>query len=492
MADSGRLSEAVKVCDWLLGYPAVAGALETRRDAILGLTPSFEPSGDKRRSTRAVKALEAGSDYWASYPESELGQMIMWRTLLGVAPARQPWTQPLDDHDGRILPNLEFWHPAGLRYDFSLATWFGKDENETEFEIVPGDGTHVLHALAKFHPWMLGAWRRVSRFVLLAYLATQDWSRHSEKTSMLVATSNQASTAEQRKQLARDLANSGDDLIVVLQAGFDLKLVELTADTEKIYKAQIDLADKVIATLILGGNLSTNVGENGARAAVEAQVKAGQLPRLRADAEALSTTLHDQSLTWWAEFNFGDAKLAPWPVYPTEPEEDKKAKAETIKTLSDSLSALDKLGFEFDVTAVKEEFGIDWISGRTKPKEPPVVQPKPGSGSPEGGQVPRATSASRLFALASGADPVENRGFIEGQLYTDDVAESATDAALEILQLDQERIMDALNSATSFDDLKSRLRELYRGMDPDALRSVVSRAMRMAYLGGQHAVNEDS
>lgn len=500
MADSGRLSEAVKVCDWLLGDPAVAGALETRRDAILGLTPTFEPSGDKRRSARAVKALEAGSDYWAAYPESELGQLIIWNLLLGVAPGRQPWTEPLADHGGRILPALEFWHPAGLRYDFTLAAWFGKDSRESEFEIVPGDGTHILHTLAKHHPWMLGAWRRVSRFVLLKYLATQDWSKHSEKAAMLVATSVADSTHEQRKALAADIAKAGDDAIAVLQSGFDIKLLELSANTRQIYEAQIEMADKVIATLILGGNLSTNVDKNGSKAAAETQVRAGQLPKLRSDAERLTTTLHDQSLVWWAEFNFGDPALAPWPVYPTEPEEDKKAKADTINVLAEGLTKLDKMGFEFDVEMVKEDYGIDWITGRTKPEPPPppatAVAPADPAAVPSKAVPGRKNQDQQpgafAVALASGASPRANSGFVEGQLYVDALVDSATESAVKgALAEMNEEIVRVLDESTSYDDLRVRLRALYSNATPDVFSGIVSRVLSLASLAGANAVNQD-
>src|SRR5690606_1253376 len=137
---------------------------------------------------------EAGEDFWRSYAETELGQLVVWRLLLGVAPGRQKWSEPLKDHGGRILPVTEFWHPQGLRYDFQRVGWFGKDSQSAEFQIVPGDGTWILHSLAQNRPWSLGLWRRLGKWVLLKTLAAQDWSRHSEKAAMLVATSKDQST----------------------------------------------------------------------------------------------------------------------------------------------------------------------------------------------------------------------------------------------------------------------------------------------------------
>lgn len=413
-ADSGNLYEASTVCEWLLGDTAVFGALEIRRDALLGLVPTFEASGDKRRSNKAVKALEAGDDFWRSYPETELGQLLMWRWLLGVAPARHKWSEPLDDHGKRILPVTEFWHPQGLRYDFNRAGWFGKDTGGVEFPIVPGDGTWILHALALNRPWALGGWRRLGKWVLLKHLAAQDWSRHSEKAAMLVATSDATSTKKQRDEMAADLAAAGGDAIAVLAAGFDLKLVELVANTKQIYEAQILLADTMIAQSIRGGNLSTNV-QGGSHAALDGQVAASETPKIKADGEALSTTIHDQSLTWWAEFNFGDPGLAPWPVYPTDPPEDNKVEAETAKIASEAVAGFDKLGFDFDIEELKQKFGLTWLGERTKPKPVPVVAPlaapptKPGK--PPADPVP---TDARMFAMAAD-DAAEFRDLTEDQ-----------------------------------------------------------------------------
>jgi len=486
-ADSGNLTEAVGVCEWLLGDPAVFGGLEIRRDALLGLVPTFEPSGDKRRSNKAVKALEAGEDFWRSYPETELGQLVMWRLLLGLAPGRQKWSDPLEDHGGRILPVTEFWHPQGLRYDFQRAGWFSRDVNGSEFQLVPGDGTWLLHSIAQNRPWSLGLWRRLGKWVLLKYLAAQDWSRHSGKAAMLVATSKEVSTDKQRKELAADLLASGDDAIAVLQAGFDLKLVELVANTKQIYEAQILLADTMIAQAIRGGNLSTNVDGQGSRAAAETQVSAGEVPKLRADGEALATTLHDQSLVWWAEFNFGDAGLAPWPVYPTEPPADTKVAAETANTAADAAGKFDKLGFEIDTDEFTQEFGITWIKGRKEPPAPPAPNVLPPA--PPGNEPPTGRLMARLASgmLAKGA-----KGFVDGQLYADDVVDSATKEGIALLAEDREDILRVLDEAEDYEDLRAKLRALYVDMDPDAMTGLVARAIKLAALAGSHAVNEDS
>lgn len=511
-ADSGNLYDAATLCEWLLGDEAVASGLEARSQALLGLEPSFEPTGDKRRAGVAVKALEVGQDYFRSYPESELEQLVVWRLLLGVAPGRHNWTEPQATHDGRILPNLEFWHPQQLRYDFTKAGWFGRNTNGSEFPIEPGNGVWVLHALTKHRPWSRGLWRSLARWVIFKWLAAQDYARHSEQGAVLVASNQtenpQGDLAEQRKQLAEDLKNSGADARIVLQAGWKLDLLEVSANTKQIYEAQIELANRAIAIRIRGGNLTTNVDKAGSKAATETQHKSNEEPKLKFDGESLSTTLHDQSLVWWAEFNFGSPLLAPYPKYPTEPEEDKKVKADTADKAGDVAKKFEDLGFEIDEKEFIEDFGLNWIKGRKSPEQRAKEKaereknapPAPGEESDEEeGDAPQARKSwkpsgpfARAVALASGASAESNQGFIEGQLYADALTENAAKSALKALQDVRSAIQEELDQATGFQDLKDRLAARFEGIDAEGIATLTQQAMVMAHMAGHRAVIQDS
>src|SRR5690606_32037432 len=142
----------------------------------------------------------------------------------------------------------------------------------------------------------------------------------------------------------------------------------------------------------------------------------------RFDAEAFATTIHDQSLTWWAEYNFGARRLAPWPTYPVEPEEDRKATGESEEKALSVLDKAESLGLEVDREKFLETYGIGWAKAGTRPEAPPP--PPPGFGPPVPGQQPRQESdTSPVVALASGAPAEQNSGFVEGQLYVDALVE---------------------------------------------------------------------
>lgn len=529
MAEGGNLSLAVAVCEWLLGDDDVAGALDARLDALFGLVPSFEP-GVGRRKSQAVKALEAGEDYWSSYPESQLRMIHRWGLLLGIAPAAHRWEERTD-HGGRWLPKPRFWHPSTLQQDQQTLEWSISNALHQRLPVTPGDGTWILHTpFGEDRPQMQGLWRSLARWVLLKHDAMGDAGKHSEQASKTVVEAPENATRQQRQEVAEDIFNSGEDAVIALAAGFTAKQLETSANFSNIYKPLVELASKAIAIRIRGGNLSSNV-ESGSLAAAKAQQESSERPKLRFDAESLSTTIHDQSLVWWAEYNFGDAKLAPWPKYPVEPEEDRQREAQTLSTLGEAVEKFQLAGAALDIDVLAERFqvpvqkldesaatgriyqyhlsfGILTVNElRARLGLPPIpggdVRPEPAQGAGGGGDAvenraptpirntPGEGSTGPIVALASGASPTQNRGFVEGQEYVDALVESGVERFADAIEPDLKAVLDVVASASDFDDLRSRLYETFRELDPQKLTSVLERAAILGELAGMTATLQD-
>ena len=411
-ADAGNLTQAAKICSWLLTDDRIRGCLSARIQGLLGLVPSFEKSGDARRAGRAIKALEAGDDFWVSYPESELWLMLAWGLLLGVAPMRHKPQYP-EGHEGRILPCPEFWHPAaGLRQDQATREWKirvasnGSDYGEEE-TVVGGDGTWILHMpFGKHRPWELGFWKCLAWWKLLKDYGRGDWARHMEKGSLLVLTQatviqNQMTGSLPDSKAVRDdsalaLYQRGKDAVAALPVGKDLKLIEARGESYKLYETAKDSANDAFAVCIRGGNLTTSV-EGGSKSAAEVQERTGDFVNLRFDSETTSNTLHSQSLPWWAQWNFGDKALAPWPNYPVAPQRNLKNFAETITAFTVSIDGLELLGFEVDRQSAIDEFELTEFVKPGKRPPAPVVAPANDNGTPPAAAaaetVPAATAA---------------------------------------------------------------------------------------------------
>lgn len=564
-ADSGYLRQVANLCEWLLGDDRIQGTLSARVESLLGLEPTFEQSGDKRKSKRVVRALEAGEDWWEAYPEDELATIATWGILLGLAPAGHNWTEPREDHGDRVLPMPRFWHPQHVRYDWPTRRWMTRVATSTglvdtgfEEELVPGNGRWILHTpYGSSRPWSRGLWRGLARLALMKSYAIQDWSRFGEKAHILVGVSGEdvESSKGQRAQLAKDIYELGREGIAFLPPGFDLKKVELVANTRDIYLAQIEMANTAIAILVRGGNLSTEV-KTGSLAATESQAETGDASKRRFDAQSLTTTIHDQSLNWWASFNFGDRALAPWPVYPVEPKKDLKARADTISIASTTLDKLFSLGVPIDIVKFCEEFEIPLRT--TRPEEMAAGQQlfqyhlefgivtvnqalaRLGLPSVPGGNerpVPATTLAqleqAKLMAAAPkppvvtgpgnddkpteppakdgepapAGEPIQpgeapklrrrivalaTNGTENGQDYADDVADKVARHGAKELAETVAAMVSAVRNAGSYAEAKKAIVKKYKGLaSPSRLASLTEAAITMAQLGGHLAVRED-
>ncbi len=384
-ADGGTISKAAELCDALLGDDRIPAVLQTRTQGLLGLRPTFEPSGDGRRRNRAVRAIEAGEDWWAMVPESESAHFLAWGELLGIAPGELRWFH--DDgspiiRDGRNVPELRFRHPKFLRYDATVRQWLITVADGQEIPFTPGDGRWFAHCpFGMARPWQSGAWRGLVRWWLLKQYAIADWGEHGERGASLFveSTLDADTTRELRKQLASDLAQMASQGVCVLPPGFQAKLLEITANTTAIYDAQVNAANTAASIRILGHNLTSEV--SGGSFAASQTGDGIRLDLRKFDAETWSDATHRQISVHWARVNFGDEGLAPWAVYPVEPKADRKMVAEELDVLSRALVQLDAAPAYIDKQAILEERGVPLVKGASfdRPDPPAALPPLPPS-----------------------------------------------------------------------------------------------------------------
>jgi hypothetical protein len=372
-ADGGSLRLAADLCERILGDDHIQGVLTARTRGLLRLPVEFEAAGDKRRSGKAIKALEAGEDFWAAYPESELGPLLDWGALLGVGLGQNI---PTLRDNGRVIPKLSRYHERWLQYDWSTRSWRVTTEDAGEVTAVAGDGRWIIHTpYGEHRPWVNGAWRCLARWWLLKELAREDYAHHSEAhgNPAWVATSEVPSTKELRQELANDLANLGRDTGIAMPPGFKVGIVEATARTWQMFRDQMELANLGITIRLAGQNLTTNVSGGSLAAARVHLIIRNDL--IASDAEAISTTLHDQSLVLWSEWNFGDRNIAPWPCWPTDPPEDELAGAQAREAQGKAIVALKAAGVKLD--PVLEEFGLELDPNAAPPPVAPPVGAAP-------------------------------------------------------------------------------------------------------------------
>lgn len=280
--------------------------------------------------------------------------------------------------------------------------------------------------------------------------AIRYWARDNEVGALRVATPSgpAGSTGE---ELARLLSELGGDTGLVLPEGWTL---EMLAPPEGVWKSKqeaIQWANSAIAIAILGQNLTTEVQEGSYAAARVHEMVRRDI--LRADAEALATAIREGLLRPWAELNYGDPNLAPWPRWDPTPPADLQARAETLARLADAMATLLQAGVPLDLEALAQEYGLP-LRGR---------------------------EGLRLAARA------ESSGFVQGQLYADALADATLREAPPLLPGLEEEI----RRAGSYEEVRAVLLRAYRDADPGELARLMERALIMAGLAGRYGVVRD-
>lgn len=499
-ADSGDLFRLGELCEQMIADDRIGELLESLASDVLGEELSFEetPNGT---AGDAEKSDELSSDWATGYDDDELTSLTIWTLITGVGFSKhQRWL----DHESRVVPELKWWHPRHFAYktpDKPLTPferrWHVRDNDGRMSPIEPGDGTWViLTRRGEYRPWANGLWRGLSPWWLLKQYAIQDWGVHSEKASKLVATAQDTTTAEQRKSLARYIYEASKDAVISLPPGFDLKLIELAADTEAIYNAQINAANEAFAIAILGQNLSSNV-QGGSRAAAEVHERK-ENRKVKYVGKMLAKGLREQSVCWWAEYNFGDRELAPYLHWHTEPPEDYAAKATGLKTLGDALVALKAAGYKLPTDDIEEDYGVE-LEELPEPVLPPMPvggAPIPGKpavpGKPLPKQPPVPTKKPAKAFLASGDSADAAPGFIAGQVYVDDLSDKEAELAADYMGGFVDRLMAAIDECEDYESVRSAVLKAFADEeDPERLAELVEHGMLLANLAGRHAVEED-
>lgn len=410
-AEQGDLMEAADLWKRVLLDDRVKSGFEKRVQNLLKRNLSFEASGDRRRSRRVVKTLEADDDFDVIAPDDVLAQLLRWGLGLGVALAEKVWVRS-EEHDDRDLPTLKVWNPRWLRYDKARRVWMVQVEGEPPVEILKDDPKWFLFfPYGEHEPWAQGLWWPLAFWWLAKQLSVNDWAAFSKAAGSPIPIgyapeqSKPETRDNWRKQLEENLRRGR---AAVLPPGYDIKYLLADGKAYETYKEKIDLGNRSIDITILGGNLSTEV-DGGSLAASEVHERTEQ-GKAEADGKGLAGQLRNKVLTWWALFNFGLRQLAPWPFWDTEPPEDLKKKGDGLSAIGQGLekvsAALAPLGLEIDPDSVKQLLAKSGLSFRAKPPPPapPALPPGP-SPAPPAAPVAPAPAAPAAPAAPSPTPP---------------------------------------------------------------------------------------
>lgn len=311
------------------------------------------------------------------FPQPDAIRLMSWGITLGVGPGQMRrkygrpgdaypispdeaanWNEtkrarPIGAFDTRVL---HAWSPKYLRYQWWDDSWWMLSA-DGEFRIDPLDDAPNLDEwgnatglgtgnpdewlmytpYGRHRPWEWGAWKSATQAFIGERDATFDRWRHAEVLAPMRVGKVPAGTTEtQRRRYLRQITEMKRLGILVLPPGLDYDVVESTGRVTQVYADIIAAAHQEYA--MITGAITTAEGASVYNKGGDVQERFTR-GILSSFANSLAACLHKGGLVPWARAHYG-SEDAPYPAWDTAAPEDKKTRAETLKTAGEALGSI--------------------------------------------------------------------------------------------------------------------------------------------------------
>ena len=401
----GMFELSGQLVDSIIGDDRVQATLGSRISGLFGRPEIFTPAND---SAAAKEVLDAWVAHWPQFAAvPAMTEMSAYEILMGWSPAQLVW-----DTSGPVwLPYQKPWHTRYTYYNWPLRKYVALSQ-DGPIAIQPGNGKWILHSRhTDYRAWIWGAIRPVSEPWLYRHFSAADWANYCEvhgvpiKKAIVPASSDEVQRDRYQQQLA---AIGGRGSIMVSRGvvgtgqDWDLEFAEPKDTSWECFPGLIDRADMQIVLALLFQNLTTEV-KGGSFAATSAHMDIRQ-QGIQADNSAWRLTIHNQVARPFAQFNFGDASLAPWSEWDAAPREDHTANADAFGKLATAMQGLAAAGVKFkDPTQVRQwagkAFGLRELPEFEIADPPAAVTAKAASSTAEASH--KSGDASLISAAAA-------------------------------------------------------------------------------------------
>jgi len=462
--------------------------MQTRKNAVHGLdyeiTPWSESAGDKQIRdfvADCVFNLESFDDALLDLLDA-IGK--------GYSLAELHW----DMSSGKALINHLTWIHAkkAVFYERGAADpWrrsFEVPRILTEAEPVHGEEmppfklVYHRYKARSGYDTRAGVMRVCAWMYLFKNYSLKDWVAFAEVYGMPLRLGRYevGATPEDKAALIAAIRSLGSDAAGVISKNTEIEFVETikNAGTNNVYETLANFCDKQMSKAILGQTATTE-GTPGKLGNEDAQDKVRQ-DLIIADAESLAKTIRFQIIRPLVGYNYGWDKPLPWFNLRYERPED-------LEMLMNVYKGASEIGQPISQEHVSERFKIPLpAKGETVLKKPaaeswhansPVAASYRLHGQNAPGLVPVAASAGKS-------------AFTPDQAAVESMMDTALPDAAGALQRNEDRILEALQSAQSYEEAMQNILETYPLMDMDELAVQLERATFNAHLYGRYAAEK--
>ena len=337
--------EGLKIYDEIERDTHAWSVLQKRKHQVIGREWIVRPGGEDAVDIKAADFIRAQLD---ALPFDQICLDLLDATLKGFA-----ISELIYEYDGthividrvRSLDQRRFifdrdWKPRLLT---TAAPTQGQELPERKF---------LIHrfGLKGNNPYGLGLGTRLFWPVLFKRNGVMYWQRFLERFAAPIPVGKYPEGgSEHRRALMQTLAQMNHRSAITVPIGTELETFETKRSGTVDYSVWGRFWNAEISKATLGETLTTEMGDNGARAASE--IHANMLDMLvDSDADLLSGTLNGQMIAWLTRVNFANARPPQvWRPRPSNELEQETLAEKRAERRSKDMTALQEaraLGFE--------------------------------------------------------------------------------------------------------------------------------------------------
>jgi phage gp29-like protein len=418
------------------------------------------------------------------------------------------------------MPSLQTWHPTLSFFRNDTRTYVA-NAVEGQLHVIPGNGQWSLYTpYGYYRGWLQGAVRAISLPWLCRQYALRDWARYSEAHGLpikKVYVPSQAEAIDKDNFFTAIASLSNESAVMIPRAvgndtdggNYDLQLLEATANTWEGFQGLITKCETRMAIRMLGQNLTTEVDAGSlAAASVHERIR---LDYVKADAKSMASALVESIIKPFCRFNYGDDLCAPEFEWNTDPIEDKVEKATVVANIASAMYSFAQAGVPVDQRALLKLVGVPVLEegvpapGPIAPQPaPPTVVPNdiipPGGAGPKGtppgpkppGFVPPPPMPSKDAARTKTELLGEKlEATHPGRTFSQELADAGQDAGRAAMRAHVSDVLEAVNAATTVDELRGALSAIAKSQEPGALGRLVENSLILGELSGRYSVTQE-
>ena len=423
----------------------VASTFAQRRLAVVSKEWTVEPGGDAKADRMAADFIRETLD---RIPWDAITDKMLYGLFYGYALAECLWAR---DGNAIVLDAVKVRKARRFRFgsDGSLRL-LTTDKPDGELMPERKFWHYSIGADNDDEPYGLGLGHWLYWPVFFKRNGIKFWLIFLEKFGQPTAVGKYPKNAseEEKNRLLRSLGAIHTDAGVIVPEGMMIELLEAARSGTVDYTALHDRMNATISKVVVGQTMTTDQGSSMAQADVHLSVRQDLI---KADADLICASFCAGPVRWLCEWNFPEA-MPPRVWRKIEKAQYLQAQATRDKIIVD-------MGFKPTLRHIQNTYGGEWVEAPTQTEKP--------------------FGQHMQFAETTSTNTEDAPAILTSWL--DQAVMGSMDDLTDTIQ----RIVA---DATSLEEIRDRLLELYGNMDPDEFGKVMQQALVIASMTGRDEV----